>query len=242
MPLEVLILLLCIVLGAAIQVGIGIGFSIVVAPLMMILLGTATAVPVLLMLNTLVSAVAIDLKLWHRESKLISNAIISCLVGILIGLMIYHLLSESLVLTLTAGLLLIGVITSVLPKWLAIGPSGFKSISGLSGLATVWAATPGPLMVLGLLAIGRSAHDTRTLVQPIAFVAYGAAFILHCVSEWAPFAQAQRLPEFALAALFGSLLGRLLGPRLPQGAIAMSIRVISIFACAALFQQAYRVR
>ncbi|AZV80896.1 hypothetical protein EBB79_23480 (plasmid) [Parasedimentitalea marina] len=64
---DAVILLIAILTGAALQVGVGIGFSIVVAPLMMVLLGTATAVPVLLGLNTLVSAVAVEPRIWLRE-------------------------------------------------------------------------------------------------------------------------------------------------------------------------------
>lgn len=159
MPFDIALLLLSIFFGAALQVGVGIGFSIVVAPVMMVLLGTATAVPVLLMLNTLVSLVALDLRLWRQESRLIRNAILGCLAGITLGLLIYPLLSEPAVLSVTAALLLFGVIVSTLPRSGHVGQRGFQSMSALSGLATVWAATHGPLMVLGLLVIGRSPGD-----------------------------------------------------------------------------------
>lgn len=241
MPADILILLIAIVIGATLQAGVGVGFSIVVAPVMMVLLGTATAVPVLLMLNTLVSAVAVERRIWAQEKRLIGNAILGCLVGILLGLLIYPHLSEPVVLFLTALLLLIGVVTSVLPRRSDVGPLGFKVISGLSGLATVWAATPGPLMVLGLLAIGRSAREARYLVQPVALIAYGVAFVLHCLSDWGAFADAPWVMRFALAAFAGSVLGRFIGPLLPQRAITLSIRVISVIACVALFRRAYVV-
>ena len=177
MTAEISILLVAIALGATLQVGVGIGFSIVVAPIMMVLLGTATAVPVLLMLNTLVSAVAVDRQVWGREKKLIGNAIIGCLVGIVLGLLVYPFLTEQTVLSFTAIFLLIGVLTSILPTGSNINPTGFKLVSGLAGLATVWAATPGPLMVLGLLATGRTAHQARQLIQPVSLVAYGVALL-----------------------------------------------------------------
>jgi uncharacterized membrane protein YfcA len=236
---DVYLLLLAIVAGATLQVGVGVGFSIVVAPLMMVLLGTATAVPVLLMLNTLVSAAAIDTKVFSKGRTLIRNAIFGCAAGIFLGLLIYPYLSERVVLSLTAVLLLIGVVSTLVPMKSNISLSGYKAVSGLSGLATVWAATPGPLMMFGLLAIGRPAQEARRLVQPVALIAYGLAFTMHGLTDWQAFASAANLPQFALAAIAGSVLGRLIGPKLPQNTITNTIRVISIVACVVLFRRAY---
>lgn len=239
MTADLLFLLLAIVAGATLQVGVGVGFSIVVAPIMMVLIGTATAVPVLLMLNTLVSAAAVDMTIWRTERSLIKNAIVGCLAGILLGVIVYPFLSERVVLSLTATLLLIGVISTLVPMKSSMSMFGYKLVSGLSGLATVWAATPGPLMMVGLLAVGRSAREARKLVQPVALVAYGVAFTLHILTDWQVFASAAGLLQYAIAALFGSILGRLIGPKLPQAAITNTIRVISIVACMVLFRRAY---
>lgn len=239
MPIDLFLLLLAIVAGATLQVGVGVGFSIVVAPLMMIMLGTATAVPVLLMLNTLVSAAAIDTRVWSTGRTLIKNAIFGCVAGIFLGLLVYPYLSEQVVLSLTAGLLLIGVVSTLVPMKSNISLFGYKAVSGLSGLATVWAATPGPLMMFGLLAVGRTAQEARKLVQPIALIAYGLAFALHSLTDWQAFASATGLPQFAMAAIAGSILGRLIGPKLPQNTITNTIRVISIVACVVLFRRAY---
>ena len=239
MPTDLILLLLAIVAGATLQVGVGVGFSIVVAPIMMVLLGTATAVPVLLMLNTLVSASAFDARIWSAERNLIGNAILGCLAGIVLGSLVYPFLSERVVLSLTAVLLLIGAISTLVPMKSNISLFGYKVVSGLSGLATVWAATPGPLMMFGLLAIGRPAREARRLVQPVALVAYGVAFALHAFTDWRAFASADGLVQFALAATVGSILGRLIGPKLPQNIITNAIRVISVVACVALFHRAY---
>ena len=228
-------------MGAVLQVGVGIGFSIVAGPPMMVLLGTSVAVPVLLMLNTLVSAVAVDWRVWVTEKKTIKTAVIGCLLGVALGLVVYPFLSEQIVLGLTAMLLLIGVLTTLIPLRSMVGTPRFAAISGLSGLATVWAATPGPLMVFGLIATGRSARDTRILVQPIALVAYGVALLLHSLVDGGGFAQAPGGWAFVAATLLGSFLGRVIGPLLPQHLIKNAIRVISILACYALFRRAYLV-
>ena len=54
------LIIVAILLGAILQVGIGIGFSIIAGPPAMIFLGTSVAVPILLLLNTIVSFVATD--------------------------------------------------------------------------------------------------------------------------------------------------------------------------------------
>lgn len=241
MPADITLILIAILMGAVLQVGVGIGFSIVAGPPMMVLLGTATAVPVLLLLNTIVSAVATDRHVWAAESKIITVAIFSCIVGIIGGLSVYPYLSEQIVLALTAMLLLIGVLTTLVPLKSATGTRGFAAISGLSGIATVWAATPGPLMVIGLMAIGRPSHDVRKLVQPIALAAYGVALSLHGLSGWASFTQLPWLTGFVIATLLGSAIGRLIGPLLPQHLISNAIRLISLLACYALFRRAYLV-
>lgn len=96
------ILMLAISLGAILQVGVGIGFIIIAGPPMMILLGTSTAVPILLLLNTVVSAVATDRYVLKNEQAIIRTAIIGCLAGVVAGLAVYPWLSEVFVLALTA--------------------------------------------------------------------------------------------------------------------------------------------
>lgn len=241
MHLNLELLLLAIFLGAVLQVGVGIGFSIIAGPPMMVLLGTSVAVPVLLMLNTLVSALAVDWRIWATEKKTIKTAIAGCLLGVALGVFVYPYLTEQIVLVLTGVLLLIGVLTTLVPLRAIAGTGGFAAISGVSGLATVWAATPGPLMVVGLIATGRSASETRKLVQPIALVAYGVALLLHGLVDGTAFTQVPSLWAFAVATLFGSILGRVLGPLLPQHLIKNAIRIISILACYALFRRAYLI-
>jgi len=238
-PADLSILMVAICLGAMLQTGVGIGFSIIAGPPMMILLGTSTAVPVLLLLNTLVSAVATDRHILKANLRIIRTAIIGCLVGVIAGLAVYPLLSEPFVLALTGGLLLIGLLTTLFPLRRSIGLAGFSAVSGLSGLATVWAATPGPLMVFGLIAKGRSAKEVAKLVQPIALVAYGIAFFLHNLSEAQVISYGPQLWGFVAMTLIGSLIGRAAGPYLPQSLVKTAIRVISLIACCVLFHRAY---
>ena len=218
----------------------GVGGGFIAGP-MMILLGTSTAVPALLFLNTIVSAVATDRRIVAIERRTITTAILGCLIGVVLGLVVYPWLSEAFVLALTGLLLLIGVLTTIVPVHNAIGPTAFISVSGLSGLATVWAATPGPLMVFGLMAKGFDTKDVAVLVQPIALVAYGTAFVLHGVADWQSIPFGPQLWGFVAVATGGSICGRMVRSYLPQALVRSAIRVISLVACYVLFQRAYFV-
>ncbi|MCP5074854.1 MAG: hypothetical protein GY947_16385 [Rhodobacteraceae bacterium] len=231
-----LFLMLAALIGAVLQVGVGIGFSIVAGPPMMLALGTETAIPLLLLLNTIVSAVASDWRLLRPESKIIRTSLIGTVVGIGLGALTFTLLSEAFLLGITATLLLIGVVATLLS--VQVSTRWFLTISGFSGLATIWAATPGPLMVLGLLSVGRNAAEVRKLVQPIALVAYGLALSLHLLSGRPVFSMAPELVGFVAATIAGSLVGKAVGRYLPVPLIVNTVRIISILAALALFRRA----
>ncbi|WP_461404239.1 hypothetical protein [Falsiruegeria mediterranea] len=241
MSVDLAILMVAIGLGAMLQVGVGIGFSIIAGPPMMILLGTSTAVPVLLLLNTVVSVVATDRHVLNTDRQTIRTAIIGCLAGVVVGLAVYPWLTEAFVLALTASLLLIGLLTTLLPLRRTVGSAGFLTISCLSGLATVWAATPGPLMVFGLIAKGRGAKDVAKLVQPIALVGYGTAFLLHSLSTPQAFGYGLQIWGFVALTLISSLIGRRVRPVLPQTLVTTAIRVVSFLACGVLFHRAFTI-
>ncbi|AZV80877.1 hypothetical protein EBB79_23360 (plasmid) [Parasedimentitalea marina] len=109
---DLTLLTIAVALGAILQVGVGIGFSIVAGPPMMVLLGTPVAVPVLLLLNTIVSAVATEWQTVQSHFRLIALSISGCLAGIALGALTYAILSEAAILGITATLLLLGVVTT----------------------------------------------------------------------------------------------------------------------------------
>lgn len=239
MLLDATTLLIAVFAGSVLQAGVGIGFSIVVAPVMMISLGVTTAVPLLLLLNTLVSAAAIDRRSWPAANRMITRSVLSALAGICIGLTVYSLFSEKALLLITAAFLLAGLMVNFFPVPPVFGRHGVVAFSGISGLATVWTATPGPLIILGFLTSGRSAPEARVLVQPVAFFAYGSAFLLHAASSGLAFFSAGGVEALIVVAIAGGMLGRFAGKHLPQKLIKTAICAISAAACVALVRQAY---
>lgn len=234
MTFDLILLIAAIGLGAMLQVGIGIGFSIIVGPLMFVQIGTHAAVPLLLLLNVVVSVVAVPGTVRPTDWPVVKPAAIVCVIGILAGIVIYPLFSEAMVLTIAGGLLVIGAISTILPPSNA-GKRAFLPICGLSGLATVWAATPGPLMALGLMLSDYPAEIVRKLVQPIALIGYSFAFVLHAFGG---FELHPMTLTFLVATVLGSLAGRWIGPHLPRQIITSGIRGVSMLAGLVLIYRA----
>lgn len=237
MPVELIFLLIAAALGGLLQVGIGIGFSIIAGPPLFLLIGTENAVPLLLLLNVVVSVIAVPGTVRRADRHLITTAALACIVGIFAGIAVYPHLGEAAVLAIAGGLLVLGALSTLLPVSQA-GKRAFLPISGLSGLATVWAATPGPLMALGLILSGHPASAVRKLVQPIALIGYGVALGLHMLTGWAQIIDQPLLPALVVATVLGSLAGRLLGPSLPRAVISGGIRTVSLFAGLVLLYRA----
>jgi len=204
MSFDLILLVAAIGLGAMLQVGIGIGFSIIVGPVMFLQIGTQAAVPLLLLLNVVVSVIAVPGTVRPTDWPIVKSAAIACVLGILAGIAIYPLFSEAMILTVAGGLLVIGALSTVLPVS-AIGKRAFLPICGLSGLATVWAATPGPLMAMGLILSDYPAAIVRKLAQPIALIGYSLSFVLHAIGG---FETHPLLPALLGATVLGSLAGR----------------------------------
>ncbi len=234
---EVAFLLIVTLMGGLLQVGIGIGFSVIVGPLLFLSIGTQSAVPLLLLLNVVVSAIAAPGTVTPQDRAVVVKSALACVVGIVLGILVYRHLSEAAVLAIAGGLLIIGALSTFLPISHA-GGRAVLPVAGLSGLATVWAATPGPLMALGLILADYPAAKVRKLVQPIALIGYCVALLLHGPTGWAYVNGQPLLAGLLVATVAGSLLGRVLGPKLPKAVISSGIRGISLIAGVVLIYRA----
>jgi uncharacterized membrane protein YfcA len=234
---EVAFLLIVTLIGGLLQVGIGIGFSVIVGPLLFLSIGTQSAVPLLLLLNVVVSAIATPGTVTPQDRRVVMKSALACIVGIVLGILVYGSLSEAAVLAIAGGLLIIGALSTFLPISHA-GGRAVLPVAGLSGLATVWAATPGPLMALGLILADYPAAKVRKLVQPIALIGYSVALLLHGATGWAYISGQPLLAGLLVATVAGSLMGRFLGPKLPKTVISSGIRGTSLIAGVVLIYRA----
>jgi len=203
----------------------------------MIFMGPSIAVPLLLLLNTLVSAIGCKGVLGRAEFSQIKPAIPACLAGIALGSLTYSFLPETFILALTGILLIAGTIATFLIRG-TVAKQSLHAVSALSGVATAWTATPGPLLALGLILFGYAAKEVRRLVQPIALVAYGVALLPHLLINGKQLFSISGLWMLLVATVIGSLLGLWLGPRLAGGIITSVIRLISIIAGVLLLYRA----
>lgn len=229
MTIDVVFLLIAAALGGLLQVGIGIGFSVIVGPILFLTIGARDAVPLLLALNVVVSIIATPGTLAPPDRKPVARAALACVVGIAVGILIYPHLSEAAVLAIAGAMLVVGALVTLFPVSDA-GKRAILPVSGLSGLATVWAATPGPLMALGLMLADYPASKVRKLVQPIALIGYSVALLLHGRSGWGHIVNQPHLTGLVISVILGSLAGRSLGPSLPRAIISSGIRAISLIA------------
>ena len=231
------LILVATLAGALIQVAVGVGFSIVCGPLLVFAAGAKAAVPVLLTLNLVVSLIG----LWgfRRETgtAVIGQSVFGGLIGIVIGTVTFPALSDTFV-TVVMALVLLG---GAIPGWMPPGHADWRTVVGIgsiSGIATAWTATPGPVMALGLILAGYQGPAIRQLVQPIALVCYGAALGLLGCTNWAAVASSQQILPLLAATIIGSMLGLAVGPRLPSQVITPTIRVFAAISGAVLLARA----
>lgn len=223
--------------GGLVQSGVGIGFSIVVGPMLVLVLGAKAAVPLLLLLNLVVSVVAVVGFRRADAGAAFAVTLLASLAGIALGTVMFPYLSETLVTAAMAVLLLSGAaVGSARPR-----RSGRTLVAGaglLAGAATAWTATPGPVMALGLVMSGYSGEVVRRLVQPIALITYGVAFAAAGPSAWDAVAGMAVTPALALGAIAGSAAGLAIGPRLPAALLILAIRALAAIAGCVLLARA----
>jgi uncharacterized protein len=221
-------ILILFVAGALVQCALGIGFSVVTGPALILALGAKAAVPVLLALNLLVSAFAL-FRVQREDWAVAVKSLGWVVFGLLIGAATFSVLSTLAISLIVAVILLVAAIPPQLLR--AQPPRGAVEIAAvLTGLATCWTATPGPIMALGFIWGGVDGTAVRRVVQPLAFVCYGTALSLHGQDGRAALVALAAQPLSWLAVSLGSALGLALGSRLPSNLIVPGLRVIAALA------------
>ena len=227
--------------GALVQVTTGAGLSVVCGACLIVVLGVHAAVPLLLLLNLLVSVVATAggarAVAW-RDVGLVALA--STLGSAVAVPMLPYISADALKLVTAAVLLLIA-----LRRPSRGGTAGWRGtwlvgIAGLaSGMLTAWTATPGPVVPIGMAYAGRGGETIRRAMQPISIWGYGCALALLGAP---PTLHALALPEmvpFGLATLAGSLLGLPARHLVPADRVAPAVRVIAALAAVTLIASAF---
>ena len=223
--------------GAAVQVVVGAGLSVVCGAFLMLMLGPPLAVPMLLVLNLLLSIAATAKGLarvrWRDVAAISAAAVLgSAVAGSLPPLPDRPLKAA------TAAVLAAAALRRPRPSGPAAPGSSSLAVpvgAGIaSGLLTVWTATPGPVVPIALSRAGRDGDQIRRAMQPISIVGYGIGIV------WlglAPTSTAIRHPAFApllAATLAGTALGFRLRHHVDAERVTLLVRLTAGLAAAAL--------
>jgi len=191
--------------------------------------GAKAAVPPLLALNVLVSAIGLYGFRPKLTAAVLGQSLAGGLVGIVIGAWTFPYLPERFVVLAMAIALFGGSAsgrsTSRRRGWKVIAGAG-----ATSGLATAWTATPGPIMALGLIRAGYEGTVVRRLVQPISFITYSAALGLLGRSAWRTVTVTQHILPVVVATVLGGTAGLVIGPRIPSRVVVPAIRILAAVA------------
>ncbi|UZO94408.1 hypothetical protein [Roseomonas mucosa] len=220
--------------GAAIQVAVGAGLSIVCGAALFLWLGTAVGIPVLLLLNLLVSLVATALggvRLRWGDVALSSGSI---LLGCAAAAVLPSI-PEAALKGITAAVLLLAAlprptapVTGFDKGWAGIAGAGI-----VTGMLTLWTASPGPVTPVALARAGRSGDEVRRVMQPVSCVGYGVALAVAGLPTTSA-TGAGILWSLITACLAGAGCGFMLRPRIEPGRVVKLIRLIAVAATALL--------
>ena len=225
-----------VALGAAIQVAVGAGLSVVCGAFLLLTLGPTLAVSVLLILNLLVSLVATAaaprLILW-RDVAIVSVAALS---GSLAAKAM-PAVPGSMIKPITACMLIViafrrpssGKGDRVTGTLASVGFGGF-----ISGLLTVWTATPGPIVPVTLSQAGRTGDEIRRTMQPISIVGYGIGIACVSISNTTGALQWAGLPLLSAGVLAGCAVGLCVRRFVRSSLVVVIVRSIALFAAVTL--------
>ncbi|QDJ11722.1 Hypothetical protein HVPorG_03101 (plasmid) [Roseomonas mucosa] len=222
--------------GAAIQVAVGAGLSIVCGAALFLWLGTAVGVPVLLLLNLLVSLVATALggvRLRWGDVALSSGSI---LLGCAAAAVLPSIPEAALKGITAAVLLLAALPRPTAPVTVPGSDKGWAGIAGagiVTGMLTLWTASPGPVTPVALARAGRSGDEVRRVMQPVSCVGYGVALAVAGLPTTSA-TGAGILWSLITACLAGAGCGFMLRPRIEPGRVVKLIRLIAVAAAALL--------
>jgi hypothetical protein len=228
--------------GAAVQVAIGAGRSVVCGTFILLWLGVAAGLPTLLCLNLLVSLVAtafggLDIR-WSDVALASAATIAGCVVASALPALPPPALKALTGFALLVIALPRPPVPGILPS-IASLRAGIAVASVVTGLLTVWTATPGPITALALARGGRSGVEISRAMQPISVIGYGAALAW---SGSLPIGQigAGTFSGLVVAALLGTGLGFGLRLRIDPARVVLLIRITAAVAAVLLFASVLR--
>lgn len=182
--------------GAAVQAATGFGFAILAAPVFLAVLDTTAAVPILVALHVVQSAMLVP-RVWRRVPwALFRGLAVGAVAGGALGLVLFHALevrhlklAVGVTVLLVAALLAVRRFAAASPTTVAsseTGPERARSVvlvtGALSGLLTAVLVMPGPPLMVHLLRRPLPAIEARALSLTLFAACYVAVLAAHAAT------------------------------------------------------------
>ncbi len=210
--------------GALVQAATGYGFAILAAPVFLSVVGTTAAIPILVTLHVVQSAMIVP-GLWRRASPWhLKRFVIGAVLGCPLGLWLFTRLDVR-GLKLTVGVLILGVIALLLwRERISVGPKhGLRGTrhgklatfgtGAVSGALTALLVMPGPPLMVYFMGERQAPDAVRALSLSFFAVLYVAVTLAYLGVGQLPRASWPTILLLAPAVVAGTIAGARLGSR-----------------------------
>jgi uncharacterized membrane protein YfcA len=228
--------------AALLQAAGGFGFAVVATPLFLMFVAPATAVHLVIIIATALSAAVLP-GLWRAvEPRLLLRLLAGSLAGLPLGLAAFRHSDPTLV-RVAAGTIVLGfaVLLALLHRRtrsgraapFAMGRNRDFAAGVVSGVATALVGMAGPPVLIYLLLAGAASQVIRATLLAYFALVYAVTLAAHAAAIGIPGQSWLSAGVLLPFAFLGGLVGRPLGDRL--GASGFAVLAIGLLAAAGLF-------
>lgn len=225
-----------------VQGTIGFGFTLLAVSFFLLILGSADAIPLLIIINLAIS-LSLSRTLWRQVDRdLWFRLVAGAFLGFPLGLMAFEVADVNQLKILAAGTILVFVAAAILFRPLGPGRSPpeprFHTVPAvgvgmLAGAMTTALGMPGPVLILYLTAIGYGKDSIRSTTLTFFAVAYGASLVIQAttvgVSRWIWVTAGLLVPIAAIGAFLGHVLAKRVSERAFRAVVLVLIASTGAF-------------
>lgn len=228
--------------GALVQSAFGFGFAILVAPLFLVVMDSSGAIPVLAVLNLLVSAL-VAARSWRRAPfRILALLCLGSVVGFPIGLFLFRHAAVSDLKT-AVGVVIMGFALLLLARerghlgQLPVGGSAAQpsasialAMGAVSGAMASALAMPGPVAMLYISTCRLAKDEIRALSLAFFSFAYAAVSMLHGLEGNLGADRLWLAAELAAFVIVGGMAGQVVARRISEAQFRQCILLILFLA------------
>ena len=236
-------LTLATALGAGVQAATGFGFAVLAAPVFLAALGSTTAVPILVALHVIQSALLVP-RVWRAvPSSELLRLLAGAVVGCPVGLALFRVLDlGQLKLAAGAVILLSAALLAVRRLRVSAGatapvpaprdpPAAMLALTGaLSGALTALLVMPGPPLMVALMQRPMAATAARALSLSFFAACYVAVLAMAMAGHQLDGTSWRTVAKLSPAVVVGTFAGLGLAHRLSDGQFLAALNILLVLA------------